>query len=460
MRQAFDFFVILADMRTGSNLLEERLDAYPGLASFGEVFNPLFVGHEGQGALFGKGIAERNRDPIALIARMIAETDGIPGFRLFPGHDRRVLDHCLAEPRCAKVVLARNPVESYVSLKIARKTGQWWLGDLKGARSATVRFEAEEFDRFVRRLQDFYGTVRRALQTSGQTAFHVHYDDLADPAVLDGLARWLGAPGPAERDAKSRVQNPEPLEAKVENFGEMEAALGRADAFDLFRTPDLEPRRGPNVPSWLASDSLGLLFMPLAGGPTGRVAHWLETAGGTPVRSGWTRKSLREWLRGTQGHRSFTVVSHPLRRAHDVFRAKILASGPDTFDEIRTVLRARYGLGIPDDGVIDLPGHRAAFLGFLKFLKGNLSGQTSVRVPAAWASQAVLVRALSEVAAPDMILRAETLDEELGQLRPGLAPVPADPAPDLAAIYDAEIEAAARAALSRDYLAFGYGNWR
>jgi LPS sulfotransferase NodH len=462
MPETFDYFVILGDMRTGSNLLEESLDGYAGLSGHGEVFNPLFAGHEGQRALFGLSVEERDRDPLAMIARMIARTEGTPGFRLFPGHDPRVLDHCLADPRCAKVVLARNPADSYVSLKIARKTGQWWLGDVRTARSATVRFEPGEFQAHLARLQDFYGTVRRALQTSGQTAFQIHYDDLSNPAVLDGLARWLGATGPARSGAKGRVQNPEPLEAKVENFAEMEAVLGHADAFDLFRVPDLEPRRGPNVPSWLGSPALGLIFMPLAGGPTDRVTTWMEAAGGAPPASGFTRKSLRQWLREVPGHRSFTVVTHPLRRAHDVFRERVLASGPNAFVEIRAVLGGRYGLDLPGEGEVpDRDRHRAAFLGFLRFLKANLAGQTSMRVPAAWASQAVLVRALSDVLAPDAILRAETLERDLPLLRPGLPLGPAwNPAPELDTVYDPEIEDAARAACARDYAAFGYGPWR
>ena len=368
----FDFFVILGDMRTGSNLLEESLDAFDGLTCHGEVFNPTFAGHDGQPSLFGMTVAERDRDPLGMIARMRAASEAIPGFRLFPGHDPRVLDHCLRERRCAKVVLARNPVDSYVSLKIARKTGQWWLGDMRAARSATVRFEAEEFESYLQRLQSFYGEIRRSLQTTGQTAFHVHYDDLSDPAILDGLARWIGATGSSRRGVHARVQNPEPLDAKVENFAEMEAALGRADAFDIYRLPDLEPRRGPNVPAWMASDAIGLLFMPLAGGPTERVVDWLTTAGGGPPRAGFTRKSLHLWMRGTPGHRRFTVVSHPLRRAHDVFVGKILRPGPDGFPDIKAVLRDRYGLDLPDS----LEGfgptrHRAAFLGFLRFLKGQ-----------------------------------------------------------------------------------------
>jgi hypothetical protein len=461
MHGDFDFFVILGDMRTGSNLLEESLDAFEGLTCHGEVFNPGFAGHEGQLSLFGMTVAERDRDPLAMIALMRAASEGIPGFRLFPGHDPRVLEHCLSERRCAKVVLARNPVDSYISLKIARKTGQWWLGDMRAARSATMRFEPEEFESYLQRLQSFYGQIRRSLQTSGQTAFHVHYDDLSDPAILDGLARWIGATGSSRRNVHARVQNPEPLAAKVENFAEMEAALGRADAFDLYRLPDLEPRRGPNVPAWMASDAVGLLFMPLSGGPTERVVDWLATAGGGPPRAGFTRKSLHLWMRSTPGHRRFTVVSHPLRRAHDVFVRKILDPGPEGFPDIRAVLRDRYGLDLPDD--LDGFGparHRAAFLGFLQFLKGNLSGQTSVRVPAAWASQAALVAALAEIAPPDMVLRAEAMDAGLLSLRPGLPPVSPEAATPLDTFYDPEIENAARAAYARDYLTFGYGNWR
>jgi LPS sulfotransferase NodH len=460
MEGRFDHFVILADMRTGSNLLEESLNACAGLRCHGEVFNPRFIGHEGEMALFGLSLDARDRDPGTMIDRLKAEAPGLGGFRLFPGHDPRVLDRCLADPRCAKIVLARNPVDSYVSLKIARQTGQWWLGDHTRAQGATAHFDAEEFDAYLHALRGFYGRVRHALQCSGQTAFHIHYDDLRDAEVLGGLARWLGAEAPAGTwRTRARVQNPEPLEDKVENFAQMAAALGRADAFDLYRIPDFEPRRGPNVPGWMTAGSL--LFVPLPGGPVERVAGWMAGTGGGAPTSGHSRKTLRQWMRQTPGRRSFTVVTHPLRRAHDAFCTRILAPGREGFDDIREVLRGRYGLDLP----LGAPGpdwdvarHRAAFLGFLRFLKGNLAGQTSVRVPGVWAAQSGLLRAAAEVVLPDRVLRAETLASDLAQLAPG-APVPPDAEPGphpLAAIRDAEIEEASRAACPRDYLAFGY----
>jgi hypothetical protein len=167
-------------------------------------------------------------------------------------------------------------------------------------------------------------------------------------------------------------------------------------------------------------------------------------------------------MRERPGHRSFTVVTHPLERAYVAFRDRILATGPDSFSDIRAVLEGRYGLDLPEEGVAaaDSARLRAAFLGYLAFVKANLAGQTSVRVPAAWASQAVLVRALAEVVPPDMILRSETAAEDIGRLWPGLAPLaPQVPPPGLAEIYDAGMEEAARAAYPRDYMTFGYGAW-
>jgi len=181
MAQRPGYFVVLANMRTGSNLLEESLNAFPGIVCHGEAFNPRFIGHAGVDEAHGVTLADRERDPMAFIDRLRGATDGIAGFRLFPDHDDRVLAKCLGDRRCAKVVLARNPVDSYVSWKIARQTGQWWLGDLKSAKSAKAVFDADEFRVFLDRWQGFYGQVRETLQRTGQTAFHIHYDDLRDP---------------------------------------------------------------------------------------------------------------------------------------------------------------------------------------------------------------------------------------------------------------------------------------
>jgi hypothetical protein len=271
---AFDHFVILADMRTGSNLLEESLNACAGLRCHGEVFNPRFIGHEGEMALFGLSLDARDRDPGTMIDRLKAEAPGLGGFRLFPGHDPRVLDRCLADPRCAKIVLARNPVDSYVSLKIARQTGQWWLGDHTRAQGATAHFDAEEFDAYLHALRGFYGRVRHALQCSGQTAFHIHYDDLRDAEVLGGLARWLGAEAP--RALADPGAGAEPRAARGQG-GELRRDGGGAGPRGRLRPlphPRFRAAARPERPgAWMTAGSL--LFVPLPGGPVERVAGWM-----------------------------------------------------------------------------------------------------------------------------------------------------------------------------------------
>lgn len=457
----FDYFVVLAGMRTGSNLLEEALNSVEGLTSHGEVFNPHFVGGPKREDLFGIGLAERDKDPARLVARIASDPDALGGFRLFQDHDARVIADVLATPRAAKIVLTRNPVDSYVSLKIARTTGQWWLGDVKAAKTAEVLFDTEEFEGFLTARRDFYLRINRALQTSGQTAFYIDYSELSDASVLAGLVRFLGIDGAVSAgNVRAKVQNPQPLEDKVKNFEEMAASLAGSDYFNLSRIPNFEPARGPGVPGFMISDPLNLLFMPLRGGPTETIGAWMARAGGEKPRSGLKRREIQHWKRQTPGHRSFSVVSHPLERAHAVFCQRILPVGQGAFEDIRPILKSRYGVPLPDgapDKAWSDGDHHAAFLGFLSFLKANLGGQTSVRMDAEWSSQASLLHHLAEVIVPDRVLRADRLTDEL----PLLGAADFQPTADarLAAIYDHDLERAARAAYARDYMMFGFGAW-
>lgn len=472
MTERFDYFVILAEMRTGSNFLETNLNAMPGLHCHGEAFNPHFVGYPNRTEILGINAAARERDPGALISRIREEPGVLSGFRYFHDHDPRVLDRMLDDPRCAKIVLTRNPLDSYVSWKIARATGQWKLTDVKRRKEALPRFDAAEFRSHLDGLQAFQLMVLNRLQVSGQTAFYVDYDDLRSVEVMNGLAAWLGVANRLEAlDQSLKPQNPEPVTAKVANPEEMRAALAGIDRFDLGRTPNFEPRRGPAVPQYLAGQNVPLLYMPVKGGPVGAVRAWLSAAdAGAEPETGMDQKALRQWKRQRPGHRSFTVVSHPLTRAHRAFCRAILNPGPDQLGPIRRTLRGRYGLpipeGAPDEGW-DRAAHRAAFLAFLGFAKANLAGQTSVRVDGAWCSQSQALQGFALFAPPDAILREEALPAGLAQISQsaGIGECPPPPAPErdlpfaLSEIYDDEVEARAVEAWGRDYMMFGYGRW-
>jgi len=93
----FDYFVIFAEMRTGSNFLELNLRKFPDLNTFGEAFNPDFLGYPDWPDLFGMTMAMREADPLRLIRDMSDQAKQLPGFRYFFDHDPRVLDELLTK---------------------------------------------------------------------------------------------------------------------------------------------------------------------------------------------------------------------------------------------------------------------------------------------------------------------------------------------------------------------------
>jgi LPS sulfotransferase NodH len=474
MPRPFDYFVIFAEMRTGSNFLETNLNALPGIACHGEAFNPHFIGYPNRDDLLGLTQAEREADPQALINAIRDEPGVLAGFRFFHDHDPRVLDIALPDPRCAKIILTRNPVDSYVSWKIVQQTGQWKLTNVKRRKDAVADFDAGEFHDFLDQLQQFQIRLHNALQTSGQTAFHIAYEDLQDLNVMNGLARFLGVEESlASLDQSLKPQNPAPLSAKVENFDAMQTALADLDRFNLSRTPNFEPRRGPAVPSYVAAARAPLLYLPVRSGPEAEVRQWLAALDGVAdddLQSGFTQKTLRQWKRDRPGHRSFTVLRHPVARAHAAFCQRILMPGPGNLAEIRKTLRRVHNLPIPGkmpDARYDRDAHRKAFVAFLKFVKANLAGQTGLRIDSAWATQTQALQDFAGFALPDQVLR----EDEMAQALPALAratgypdaPAPPAPAIDtpfaLADIYDDKIEDLAAKVYQRDYVTFGFDRW-
>ena len=111
----FDYFVVFAEMRTGSNFLEANINLFNDLTCHGEAFNPHFIGYPNKDNILGVSQPQREADPHVLIETIKARTEGLGGFRFFNDHDPRVLDIALPDPRCAKIILTRNPVDSFVS---------------------------------------------------------------------------------------------------------------------------------------------------------------------------------------------------------------------------------------------------------------------------------------------------------------------------------------------------------
>ena len=474
MSARFDSFVVFAEMRTGSNFLEANLNAFAGIACHGEAFNPHFLGYPQNEPILGVDLAKRDADPGALLSAIRNDPTALSGFRYFHDHDPRVFDAIVDDPRCAKIVLTRNPVDSYVSWKIAQATGQWKLTDMKAHKSAQAVFDSGEFEAHLEALQAFQLLLLNRLQTTGQTAFYVAYEDLQSVEVMNGLAKYLGVDETLESlDKNLKKQNPSPVSAKVSNYDHMVRALSRLDRFDLTRTPNFEPRRGPNVPSYVVAAESSLVYMPLRSGPQAQVLEWMAALDGvskSELQTKLSQKDLRQWKRKHPGHRSFTVLRHPVQRAHDAFCRHILTTGKGSYLQLRNTLVRRYKMPLPagaPDETYDLAAHRAAFAAFLTFLKGNLSGQTAIRVDPAWCTQAQAIMGFGELCLPDRIIREADMAGELREIAQALGRADApelgasqlDQPFELAMIYDDEIEKLTAEAYQRDYVMFGFARW-
>lgn len=471
----FEYFAVLAEMRTGSNLLEVHLNSLDGVACYGEAFNPHFIGYPTQDEVLGLTQTARDTDPMRLLTLIKRQPGVMGGFRYFHDHDPRVLDYVLDDASCAKIILTRNPLESYVSWKIAQATNQWKLTNVQKRKEAKARFDEEEFAAHVASIQNFQVRALNRLQISGQTAFYMAYEDLQSLDIINGLATWLGVDARLVQLSHSlKRQNPEPLSDKVSNPTEMTKAVAQLDHFNLTRTPNFEPRRGAAVPSYVAAKEAPLLFLPIKGGPNQQVETWLASLDDAPVGDllrKMNQKELRKWMRGHPGHRKFTVLPHPLERAHVAFCTKILSTGPHTFQQIRRNLRKAFGLQIPDempDPGYSVSDHRKAFSVFLDFVKANLAGQTAVRVDPHWSTQAQVLQGFGDFVLPDMILRAAEVDTQLPALASQVG-CTAKPVRELSNsttpfslhdIYDDALEAQIADVYQRDYVTFGFKSWR
>ncbi|NHF73585.1 hypothetical protein [Paracoccus xiamenensis] len=455
-------FVIFAEMRTGSNLLEATLNKIKRVTCFGEAFNPYMLGWPDTDQIRGVTQAERDADPAHLLEAITAREGHLSGFRYFHDHDPRVLDAIMANRRCAKIVLTRNPVDSYVSTELARATNQWKLNQTETPIPAAITYDGPAFRDTLSAIQAFQARILRGLQVSGQTAFWLNYDDLRDAGVMTGLLHWLGRRDlEAVEPASDQVpQNPREMSEKVTNIAEMQADLAAMDPFQLSRIPTFEPTRGPAVPSFVASDAGGgLLYLPVRGGPQDAVTGWLKAAGAELTRD-FTQNSLRGWLREHPKHRSFTVLRHPLHRAWQAFTHLLAATSP----ELRQQMRDNQRVALPEDAALhdmSAEDQARAFADFLGFLKRNLNGQTGLQVLPIWASQTEILAGFSRFITPDLVLREGTLPRDLSWLAEaaGLpAPPPPEPEPMPDFLAEKSLQQAARAAYLRDYVQFGFAN--
>lgn len=482
----FKYFVLLASMRTGSNLFEQSINQFKGYRCYGELFNPNFIGHLDQESDLKISLQDRERDPLKLIEKMIINTkDQCPGFRLFPGHDRRILDHVLRDQDCAKIILTRNLLDTYISYEIAQKTDQWKLTDFRFRKEVKIHFDLIAFKKYAYEITSSIKEYREILQETGQTAFYISFEDLGRLDVFNGLSHHLGSDERLDvlKDPLKR-QNPQVLKEKVENYDEMINQIRSVNFLNVDIPEFFEPERHVAAKKLIFCDNPPLLFQPVTEYGKQIFKNWLQAHSDRlcgHVMVSPNQKQVFDWLQTTPGHVVFTFLAHPVERVFYAFNTHIFHTGDKCFPWIRKTLVEHYNLQLPspepsevlDENYLDIIGYglndyRRDLKKFTRFLIGNLKGQTRARIDHAWASQTAILEGYTKITHPDYVLRGKTYKTLLETIETQLE-LPHIPAEaielgktifDLADIYDEELERLTAKAYQRDYVNFGFNPWR
>jgi len=392
--QPFTSFIMLGAMRSGSNLLEKFLNQYDGLVCHGELFHKSFIGVQGCQNYLGISMDDRNEDPQRLLDAVRANNpQKITGFRFFQDHHTPVMESALNDPLCAKIILTRDPLESFVSLQIALETQQWLVSDVAHRKEIQIHFDLEAYAAYQKYRTAFYDQIYRALDLSEQPYFEIDYTMLTEVDNINRLAAFIGdRAGKTALNEPIKRQNPGALASKISNIEEVRAALD-APALQDRPPPVLTPilESGTDLSRAYFSPKNQLIFGPVPGVPDEGVRAWLETQFHSAPQNGFSAHQFSEWKAQNKAPILFSVVRHPILRAYNAFMLKIFATSSGGYVSIRQDLENQFGMILPqgeiapwhDRRTLERKGygieeHRISFKLFLIFVAANLGNQTKI----------------------------------------------------------------------------------
>ncbi len=467
MQKSFTYFAIIGGMRTGSSLLERCISQFKSVQIHGELFNPSFISSESKESYLGMDQAQRDMRPVGLIAAMIASNPKLlHGFRIFHDHDPKIIDNILTDRNCGKIILERDILDSFLSVKNAIQTDVWKVGNESDQIHGKIIFDPVEFNNFSQANAEFSRKIHYKLQFSGNTAFWLHYDEIKNIQVLNGIARYLGIDEKllSLRQPLKR-QNPGSAASKVENPLDLPSWAQRSNiGYRAAITPAV-------VSHLIVTPNLPLLFAPIFPKSSSKIVTWMNTfnidpASGKAVlaQTGLDRTTFAQWRDKHKSPIVFSVIRHPIVHAYETFNTYRQADIPERDARIRFELNRRFGVAFPSLQTSDIEIVRGAFHKFLEFLELNLNYNTSLRTESAWASQSSLVDGFAKilpashlikegnwVAASEYLAKLVGVEQSAHELIAETHPPHA-----LLPLVTSETELLARNAYGADYERFGW----
>ena len=222
-------FVVIAMMRSGSNLLQQKLNAISGVMCHGEIFNSTQSGlnpqFEKNKPLVSKLKAiDRQARPFEYLNKLVEVSNAEHvGFRLFEGHHNDIITDLARDARIFKIILVRNFLESYVSLEIACQTDQWVVNHpntRKKWKPVEINFNA--LKTYALRQSLFYQKIINQCVLHGQEYLVLDYSAINEESTEEKLLAHFGNDRQIDRSRVSaQRQNPESLAEKIANYSDL-----------------------------------------------------------------------------------------------------------------------------------------------------------------------------------------------------------------------------------------------
>lgn len=196
-------FFILAFPRTGSYALTSLLDSAEDIICHGEVFKQSGLElrpwvRKKFGADFGPTERDENGPEFIRRLRRLSPQQ-IFGFKVFPEHLSRakLRDRLLTSDNWRKIVLLRDPIEVYASLRRARATGVWVVAEGQSVSSdvlnTKVEFSEDTWTLFIDNYLRFIELGRQA-----SNAMFIEYNDIGITPKLAEVLTFIGSKAPVD----------------------------------------------------------------------------------------------------------------------------------------------------------------------------------------------------------------------------------------------------------------------
>ena len=219
-------FVILGMMRTGSNFLEQLIDSSDEAVCYGELLNNAFVG-VGEHPIDGydrDSLDKRDSNLDSFFEKVDqAASSKKWGFRLFLDHNELVRKQLESDSTVKKVILSRNFLDSYISLKKAQATDQWILKDDSQRKEVDkLIINTNDFAAYTVRHAMYYNEMYQRAARNPETYFNIDYSELNDEKRLVELFDFLGLSYQNNLNKVSLVkQNTRTRDDLIENYDEV-----------------------------------------------------------------------------------------------------------------------------------------------------------------------------------------------------------------------------------------------